>query len=48
MMGMEKIRRKLKEESERVRETDDSDIPVHERYVKDEKLKQAKNKEKSL
>jgi len=37
---IEKIRKKLRREAEESFEIDDSDIPVHEKRVKDKKIRQ--------
>jgi hypothetical protein len=47
MKEIEKIRKKLKKESEKNIEIDDSDIPVHEKFVREEHIKRIKKK-KSL
>ena len=39
-----KLKKKIKKELEENMEIDDSDIPVHERYVKEEDIKQIKKK----
>ena len=41
---IDKIRRKLKKEAEKNVDIDDSDIPVHEKLVKEEHIKQLKKK----
>jgi len=40
----DKIRKKLKKKFEESFELDDSDIPVHERFVKEEDIKKLKKK----
>jgi len=46
---IEKLKKKIKKEAEKHMEIDESDIPVHEKYVKEEDIKQIKKKkEKNL
>lgn len=46
---IEKLKKKIKKKAEEGIEIDDSDIPVHERYVKEEDIKKIKkNKNKDL
>jgi hypothetical protein len=45
---IDKIKKKIKKQLEENMELDDSDIPVHERYVKEEDIKKAKKKNKDL
>ena len=45
MEEIEKIRKKIKKEIEENIEIDDSDIPVHEKYVKEEHIKKIKKRE---
>ena len=46
MENIEKIKKKLKEKFEESVEMDGSDIPVHERFVKEEDIKRLKKKSK--
>ncbi len=49
MEEIDKIREKLKEESKKKIEIDDSDIPVHEKFTKEEHIKELrKNKKKTI
>ena len=41
---IEKLKKKIKKEAEKHMEIDESDIPVHERYVKEEDIKKIKKK----
>ncbi|MBW2980155.1 hypothetical protein KY360_01915 [Candidatus Woesearchaeota archaeon] len=41
---IEKLRKKIKKKAEEGVEIDESDIPVHEKYVKEEDIKQIKKK----
>jgi len=43
---IEKMKKKIKKEIEKHIEIDESDIPVHERYVKEEDVKQIKKKKR--
>jgi len=43
-MEIDKLRKKIKEEAEKHMELDESDIPVHERFAKEEHLKRIKKK----
>lgn len=45
MEEIEKIRKKIKEQVERDIEIDESDIPVHEKFVKEENIKKIKKRE---
>lgn len=47
MEEIEKIRKKLREQSEGNLDIDDSDIPIHEKFVKEEHISTLKKK-KSL
>ena len=42
MEEIDKIRKKIREEAEKNIEMDDSDIPVHERFVKEDEIKKIK------
>jgi len=42
MEEIDKIKKKIKEQAEKNIERDDSDIPVHERWVKEEHIKELK------
>ncbi len=44
MEDINKIRKKIKEEAEKNIEIDESDIPVHEKFVKEEHIKKIKRK----
>ena len=44
MDEIENLKKKLKKQAEENMEIDDSDIPVHERYVKEEDIKKAEKK----
>ncbi len=44
MEEIEKIKNKLKREAEKNIEIDESDIPVHEKFVKPEHIKKIKKK----
>jgi len=49
MEEIEKIREKLKEEAKKKIEIDESDIPVHEKFVKEGHIKELKkNKKKTI
>ena len=41
---IDKIRKKIREEAEKNIEMDDSDIPVHERFVKEDDIKKIKKR----
>ena len=44
MEEIDKIKKRIKREAEKNIEIDDSDIPVHEKFVKEEHIKQLKKK----
>lgn len=44
MEDINKIRRKIKEQAEKHIEIDESDIPVHEKFTKEEHIKKIKRK----
>ncbi len=44
----DKLRKKIKKEAEKNIEMDDSDIPVHERLVREEDIKQLKKKKRDF
>jgi len=44
MEEIDKIRKKIREEAEKNIEMDDSDIPVHERFVKEDEIKKIKKR----
>jgi hypothetical protein len=46
MEEIDKLRKKIKKEAEKNIEVDESDIPVHEKYVKEEHIKQLKKSKK--
>ena len=41
---IENLKKKIKKQAEKHMEIDDSDIPVHEKYVKEEEIKKIKKK----
>lgn len=48
MEEIEKIKKKLKREAEKNMEIDNSDIPVHEKRVKEEKIKEIKKNKRNI
>ncbi len=44
MEDIERIKKRIKEQAEKNIELDDSDIPIHERQVKEEQIKELKRK----
>lgn len=44
MEDINKLRKKLKEEAEKNIEIDESDIPIHEKFTKEEHIKKIKRK----
>ena len=44
MEDINRLRRKIKEQAEKNIEIDESDIPVHEKFVKEEHIKKIKRK----
>ncbi len=45
---IENLKKKIKKQAEKDMEIDGSDIPVHEKYVKEEDIKKAKKKKQDL
>lgn len=48
MEEIDKIKRKIRKQAEKNIDIDDSDIPVHEKFVREEHIKQLKKKKKSI
>jgi len=44
MEEIDKLRKKIKQQAEKNIEIDESDIPIHEKFVKEEHIKKAKRK----
>jgi|TARA_B100002003_G_C13785912_1_gene388897 hypothetical protein len=47
MEEIDKLRKKIKKEAEKNIEVDDSDIPIHEKHVKEEHIKQLKKNKRN-
>lgn len=48
MEEIDKLRRKIKREAEKNIEINESDIPIHEKFVKEEHIKTIKKKNKRI
>ena len=47
MEEIDKLRKKIKEKAEKNIEIDDSDIPIHEKFVREEDIKKLKKKKQT-